>query len=40
VDCEGRLVGINSMIVNGMGVAIPALLVQRFVEQALARRAA
>jgi serine protease Do len=40
VDCEGRLVGINSMIVTGMGVAIPALLVQRFVEQALARRAA
>jgi serine protease Do len=40
VDCEGRLVGINSMIVNGMGVAIPALLVQRFVQHALARRAA
>jgi serine protease Do len=40
VDCEGRLVGINSMVVNGLGAAIPAALVQRFVEQALNRRAA
>jgi serine protease Do len=40
VDAEGRLVGINSMVVNGLGVAIPAGLVQRFVERALARRAA
>jgi serine protease Do len=40
VDAEGRLVGINSMIVNGLGVAIPAELVQHFVENALARRAA
>jgi len=39
-DAEGRLVGINSMVVNGLGVAIPAPLVQRFVEGALARRAA
>jgi serine protease Do len=40
VDCEGRLLGINSMVVNGLGAAIPAALVQRFVEQALNRRAA
>ena len=40
VDCEGRLLGINSMVVNGLGAAIPATLVQRFVEQALNRRAA
>jgi serine protease Do len=40
VDAEGRLVGINSMVVNGLGVAVPATLVQRFVEQALAKRAA
>jgi len=40
VDAEGRLVGINSMVVNGLGVAIPATLVQRFVERALAQRAA
>jgi serine protease Do len=40
VDAEGRLVGINSMVVNGLGIAVPATLVQRFVEQALAKRAA
>jgi serine protease Do len=40
VDAEGRLVGINSMVVNGLGVAVPAALVQRFVERALAQRAA
>lgn len=40
VDAEGRLVGINSMVVNGLGVAIPASLVQRFVDKALSRRAA
>lgn len=40
VDADGRLVGINSMVVNGLGVAVPATLVQRFVEQALATRAA
>ena len=40
VDAEGRLVGINSMVVNGLGVAVPARLVQRFVERALERRAA
>lgn len=40
VDAEGRLVGINSMVVNGLGVAVPAALVQNFVERVLARRAA
>ena len=40
VDAEARLVGINSMVVNGLGVAVPASLVQRFVEKALAQRAA
>lgn len=40
VDAEGRLVGINSMVVNGLGVAVPVSLVQRFVERALAQRAA
>ena len=40
VDAEGRLVGINCMVVNGLGVAVPAGLVQRFVERALSRRAA
>lgn len=40
VDAEGRLVGINSMVVNGLGVAIPSTLVQQFVERALAQRAA
>jgi serine protease Do len=40
VDAEGRLVGINSMVVNGLGVAIPSTLVERFVERALAQRAA
>ncbi|HYS68626.1 MAG TPA: trypsin-like peptidase domain-containing protein, partial [Gemmatimonadaceae bacterium] len=40
VDAEGRLVGINSMVVNGLGVAVPASLVQQFVEKALSQRAA
>jgi serine protease Do len=40
VDAEGRLVGLNSMVVNGLGVAVPATLVRRFVEGALSRRAA
>lgn len=40
VDAEGRLVGINSMVVNGLGVAVPATLVQQFVERALSKRAA
>jgi serine protease Do len=40
VDAEGRLVGINSMVVNGLGVAIPSTLVHQFVEHALSQRAA
>jgi len=40
VDAEGRLVGVNSMVVNGLGAAIPATAVARFVERVLARRAA
>ena len=40
VDADGRLVGINSMVVNGLGVAVPASLVQRFVERSLSQRAA
>jgi len=40
VDAEGRLVGINSMVVNGLGVAVPATLVQQFVERVLSQRAA
>ena len=40
VDVDGRLVGINSMVVNGLGVAVPADLVRAFVERALAQRAA
>ena len=40
VDADGRLVGINSMVVNGLGVAVPAALVQHFIERVLAKRAA
>lgn len=40
VDAQGRLVGINSMVVNGLGAAVPATLVARFVERALSQRAA
>jgi serine protease Do len=40
VDAEGRLLGINSMVVNGLGLAVPVSLVRRFVDRALSRRAA
>lgn len=40
VDAEGRLVGINSMVVNGLGVAVPASIARRFVDYVVARRAA
>lgn len=40
VDADGRLVGINSMIVGGLGVAIPASVVQAFVTRATNVRAA
>lgn len=40
VDADGRLVGINSMVVGGLGVAIPAGVAQEFVMRATSRRAA
>ncbi len=40
VDADGRLVGINSMVVGGLGVAIPAGVAQAFVTRAKGRRAA
>jgi len=40
VDAEGRLVGINNMVVNGLGVAIPATTVARFVDRVRTARAA
>ena len=40
VDAAGRLVGIDTMVVGGPGVAIPAVTVQRFVDRARASRAA
>jgi serine protease Do len=40
IDAEGRLVGINHMVVNGLGVAIPATTVARFVDRVRAARAA
>ena len=40
VDAEGKLVGVNSMIVGGLGVAIPARVVHAFVTRATSVRAA
>jgi len=40
VDAEGKLLGVNSMIVGGLGVAIPASVVQAFVTRAAGLRAA
>ena len=40
VDADGRLVGINSMVVNGLGVAVPAALAREFVDRVLTKRAA
>jgi serine protease Do len=40
VDAEGRLVGINSMVVAGLAYAVPAALVEGFLEHAFASRAA
>jgi serine protease Do len=40
VDAEGKLVGVNTMIVGGLGVAIPASVVQAFVTRAADLRAA
>jgi serine protease Do len=40
VDADGKLLGINSMVVNGMGFAVPATLAERVVEAARTRQAA
>ena len=40
VDAEGKLVGVNTMIVGGLGVAIPAGAVLAFVTRATSMRAA
>jgi serine protease Do len=40
VDAEGKLIGLNSMIVGGLGVAIPAAVVHAFVTRATTTRAA
>jgi serine protease Do len=40
VDAEGKLIGVNSMIVGGLGVAIPAGVVHAFVTRATGVRAA
>jgi serine protease Do len=40
VDAAGRLLGGNSMVMNGLGVAIPTDAVVRFIERALAQRVA
>lgn len=34
-DAQGRVIGINSMIVNGLGYAVPSRAVQRFLQSAL-----
>ena len=39
VDADGRLLGINAMVMSGLGVAIPSNVVRRFVREALARGA-
>jgi serine protease Do len=36
VDATGRVVGINAMIVGGLGVAIPVNVVERFIREAAA----
>jgi serine protease Do len=40
VDAEGRLLGVNSMVVNGLGVAIPTDAVVEFIARARAKRVA
>ena len=39
VDAAGRVVGINAMIVNGLGIAIPTTAVARFLVRGQARAA-
>lgn len=38
VDATGRVVGINAMIVGGLGVAIPVNVVARVIQQAGAQK--
>jgi serine protease Do len=38
-DARGRVVGVNTLIAGGLGVAVPATTVSRFLEQVQARRA-
>lgn len=40
VDAKGQLVGINHMVANGLGVAIPATIVAQFADRVRAARAA
>jgi serine protease Do len=40
VDAQGRLLGVNSMVVNGLGVAIPTDAVVRFIDRARAKHVA
>ena len=40
VDAKGQLVGINHMVANGLGVAIPATIVAQFADHVRAARAA
>ncbi|HTE47008.1 MAG TPA: serine protease [Gemmatimonadaceae bacterium] len=40
VDAEGNLVGVNHMVVNGLGVAIPSTAVAHFMDRVRAARAA
>ena len=40
VDADGQLIGINHMVVNGLGVAIPATAVAQFVDRVRTARAA
>jgi len=40
VDAEGKLIGVNTMIVGGLGVAIPASVIHAFVARATNVRAA
>ncbi len=37
-DARGRVVGVNTLIAGGLGVAVPATTVSRFLEQVEARR--
>jgi serine protease Do len=39
-DARGRIIGINSMIVNGMGLAIPTNVIERFLRERIDPRVA